>query len=268
MDEDPWRNPFAEPEPNSTSTSNDLKQSDTLGWDSTLPIGDLRTSHSTFEPLSWEPTSVAVNDDGGWTSSAFVETPTWDSESPEILLQVNSNADVRPQSPLDDTQVTLNVHNLDKPDRESESPGDHDVDNGDYSEPSTPTSRATTHHVPGVYQGPETFSGFESGGRDKIDTEDPWQASVAFVDNAWSSAGTPDAQSSQGEEQEPAKDEWDAALETQKQRENVVVSAYLIMCIPKIISWLSDERTTQRMDCWHGDCSVRTMAFLRQSTSR
>ena len=46
------------------------------------------------------------------------------------------------------------------------------------------------------------------------------------------SAGIPDTQSSQGEEQEPVKDEWDSVLETQRQRDSTVVSAYGAICIP------------------------------------
>ena len=267
MDGDPWRNPFAEPEPEAASTLSDLKRaSSTPDWDATLPVIDLRTSHSSFEPPSWEPPSVPVDDDGGWTSSAFMETPAWDGSPKELSWRVNADADFQPRISVNNSQVTLSVHNLDRPDWKSESLEYHDTAHDLSVDQSTPVSQATTHHVPSFHQTPDTFGGFESGSCEETDTEDPWHAGAEFADNAWSSAGVADAQSSHGEEQEPVKDEWDIVLEAQKQKESVVVSTYGVMCVSGPHG-LPDEGTTRRMGCWHGGCPVRIVAFLRQSTS-
>ncbi|KAF8329489.1 uncharacterized protein EI90DRAFT_3062803 [Cantharellus anzutake] len=266
MDDDPWRNPFAEPESGAEQDiviTNDLKPSTAISdWGLTASVLDLHAGQSSLESPSWEPSPIADEGMGGWASSALLETPAWGCERPEKPSWQSSSPDPRAedaelQNLEKDVQTTPSTHDLDRPDWKSESSVETiNVEEKTPSELSEPALKAELDDTPST-DNPDAFGGFESGSFGEIDVDNAWRTAEMVDDQAWSSAWSGGPPISQSDEKESVKDEWDVALEMKRQRESIVPRERLDEWISSIQTNISEVWPSPKDGQSSDDCSWR-----------
>lgn len=236
MDDDPWRNPFAESLKEERS-SVEASSSSAFKWRSpVLDAVEHDIGSSTFEPPAWDA-GIDHSNTVEWTPSLQHSATDWEATSLEgpgwTSYAVDTDEDVAMHVP--ETHITTQ----DIPETPTVGPttwmesmprSPSPVIHADTDEHASPFQSApASTPLPSPPLSPDAFGTFESAtSAHERGPSDAWTSStileVTDTADPWGSTWAETSLSTANEVPDSPKDEWEAAAAAKQQRDNVIVS--------------------------------------------